>query len=499
MTTNAECRRDDMGEYDRVSFVSNPYRQEALSNPCRSMPAWQDVTVAAVARLTDEMLERAVIVGFIGAWLCDRAVEAGASPYDAQEPARFAAVVAVCAYLEVRLRRSSKRNRQTMRAFRVQRDKITGKQKMVPMDEEDVEKIMGGDGGKRRERRRVLGEGKGEGQGQGEGKAEKEKEKEGVVGVGKVGGVARVPEGLGGFGLPERIKTVDVINDAASKGEIPKEVAEEVAGMVEALIGEEDKDESTSSSSSSSSSSSRSSGTGVDTKSPATVMRTPEDEDAAETPEENTVAAATAASGKTKGSALSPPLPPVGGGPMVMSPGQLGASPVGSIMFNASVKQLFDGFRSRLTLITACLCYVTSPDLNLWAPVAGGLVCDLLFIVHQRNGLARFLEAAGVVTAAERGAGPATDAQIKRAQMKLLKRDLDRRRRALAGQLMVWTLHFFTHSFARPRVCVRARVRFCVHDTARASPPPFVSAPLPSARVVRRGGGVGDGVCTMPA
>lgn len=127
----------------------------------------------------------------------------------------------------------------------------------------------------------------------------------------------------------------------------------------------------------------------------------------------------------------------------MMSPGQLGASPVGSIMFNASVKQFFDGFRSRLTLVTACLCYVTSQDLNLWAPVAGGLACDLLFIVHQRNGMTRFLEAAGVATAAERGAGPATDAQIKRAQMKLLKRDLDRRRRALAGQLMVWIFYYF--------------------------------------------------------
>lgn len=182
----------------------------------------------------------------------------------------------------------------------------------------------------------------------------------------------------------------------------------------------------------------------MDTKSPATVMTTSvDDEDAAETTEKNTVAAPVAASGKPNGSAPSPPPSPVDGAPTVMSPGQLGASPVGSIMFNASVKQFFDGFRSRLTLVTACLCYVTSQDLNLWAPVAGGLACDLLFIVHQRNGMTRFLEAAGVATAAERGAGPATDAQIKRAQMKLLKRDLDRRRRALAGQLMVWIFYYF--------------------------------------------------------
>ena len=105
-------------------------------------------------------------------------------------------------------------------------------------------------------------------------------------------------------------------------------------------------------------------------------------------------------------------------------------------MFNASVKQFFDGFRSRLTLVTACVCYVTAPEMNLWAPVAGGLVCDLLFILHQRNGMSRFLDAAGVKPAEGGGGGPATDKQIKKAQMKLLKRDLDRRRRALAGQLM---------------------------------------------------------------
>jgi hypothetical protein len=31
------------------------------------------------------------------------------------------------------------------------------------------------------------------------------------------------------------------------------------------------------------------------------------------------------------------------------------------------VKQFFDGFRSRVTLLTASLCYVTAPGMNLWA------------------------------------------------------------------------------------------------------------------------------------
>ena len=63
---------------------------------------WQDALVASVARLTDEMLERAVILGFLGTWLCDRAVEAGASPFDAEDPAKFAAIAAVYLYLEVK-------------------------------------------------------------------------------------------------------------------------------------------------------------------------------------------------------------------------------------------------------------------------------------------------------------------------------------------------------------------------------------------------------------
>ena len=61
-----------------------------------------------MARLTDEMLERAVIVGFLGTWLCDRSVEAGADFEDVQEPAKLAAIALCYLYLEVRLRRTSR-------------------------------------------------------------------------------------------------------------------------------------------------------------------------------------------------------------------------------------------------------------------------------------------------------------------------------------------------------------------------------------------------------
>ena len=108
-------------------------REEALSNPCRSMPAWQDGLVACVARLTDEMLERAVVIGFLGAWIGDRAVEAGAEPYEVEGAAMYAAVACCLAFFEVRAQRRRARERNAMRAFRVQRDEITGKQKMVPM------------------------------------------------------------------------------------------------------------------------------------------------------------------------------------------------------------------------------------------------------------------------------------------------------------------------------------------------------------------------------
>ena len=118
-------------------------REEALSNPCRSMPAWQDALVAAVARLTEEMLERAVVLGFIAAWVADRAVEAGAEPYDVEAPARWVAVAAAAAYLEIRLRRDAARRKSAVRAFRVERGP-DGKQKMIPMDEEEIEATMMG-------------------------------------------------------------------------------------------------------------------------------------------------------------------------------------------------------------------------------------------------------------------------------------------------------------------------------------------------------------------
>ena len=102
-------------------------------------------------------------------------------------------------------------------------------------------------------------------------------------------------------------------------------------------------------------------------------------------------------------------------------------------MFNQSVKQFFDGFRSRVTLVSQCLCFATAADANLWGPIAGGLACDVLFIAYQRLCMSRFFDAAGV--APPRGR-PATEREIKKTQMTLLRRDLERRRSALAGKLM---------------------------------------------------------------
>ena len=139
-----------LGKMDKIQRALAKYqREEALSNPCRSMPAYQDALVAATARLTDEMLERAVVLGFLGMWIRDRAVEAGLEPYEASEPAKYVAVVLVYLYLEVRLRSAARRGRQTMRAFRVERDKITGKQKMVPMDENELDAATRAKGGAR--------------------------------------------------------------------------------------------------------------------------------------------------------------------------------------------------------------------------------------------------------------------------------------------------------------------------------------------------------------
>ena len=91
---------DKLSEYRTA--LAKYQREEALSNPCRSMPGWQDGLVACVARLTDEMLERAVVLGFLGTWIADRAVEAGLEPYDVEAPAMYAAVAACLGEQHVR-------------------------------------------------------------------------------------------------------------------------------------------------------------------------------------------------------------------------------------------------------------------------------------------------------------------------------------------------------------------------------------------------------------
>jgi hypothetical protein len=118
--------------------LARAQREETLSNPCRSMPLARDFAVAAVSRLADEMLERAVLVGFLSSWIADRAVETGLEPYEATDPAKYIAIALLYAYLEVRLRRDAARDRQRIRAFRVDTDPATGKQTIRPMRETEL-------------------------------------------------------------------------------------------------------------------------------------------------------------------------------------------------------------------------------------------------------------------------------------------------------------------------------------------------------------------------
>ena len=344
---------DKLSEYRTA--LAKYQREEALSNPCRSMPGWQDGLVACVARLTDEMLERAVVLGFLGTWIADRAVEAGLEPYDVEAPAMYAAVAACLVFFEVRIQRRRKRAKDAMRAFRVQRDALTGKQKMVPMTDDEVKALMT--------------------------KGVKEFEKEKTNADDTRGGPGDVPEGMGGVGLP-----------VAEKATVKTEA--EVADLVEAVTAEE-----------------KPIGDPSKPKADAEPL---------------------------KPKVPMPPGPPM---PLGLAPGGPDRlNPVGSLMFNADVKRTLDGFRSRITLLTQCACFVTAPALvgtnvpNLFAPIAGGLVCDLLFIAHQRLAMRRLFEDAEYEMPT--GGAPPADAEIKKAQMKLLKKDLDRRRRVMANVLM---------------------------------------------------------------
>ena len=348
---------DKLSEYRTA--LAKYQREEALSNPCRSMPGWQDGLVACVARLTDEMLERAVVLGFLGTWIADRAVEAGLEPYDVEAPAMYAAVAACLVLFEVRIQRRRKRAKDAMRAFRVQRDALTGKQKMVPMTDDEVKALMT--------------------------KGVKEFEKDKTNADDTRGGPVDVPEGLGGVGLP-----------VAEKATVKTEA--EVADLVEAVTAEGNADDEP-----------------IETTSKPKADAEP-----------------------LKPKVPMPPGPPM---PLGLAPGGPDRlNPVGSLMFNADVKRTLDRFRSRITLLTQCVCFVTAPALvgtnvpNLFAPIAGGLVCDLLFIAHQRLAMRRLFEDAEYEMPT--GGAPPKDAEIKKAQMKLLKKDLDRRRRVMANVLM---------------------------------------------------------------
>ena len=348
---------DKLSEYRTA--LAKYQREEALSNPCRSMPGWQDGLVACVARLTDEMLERAVVLGFLGTWIADRAVEAGLEPYDVEAPAMYAAVAACLVFFEVRIQRRRKRAKDAMRAFRVQRDALTGKQKMVPMTDDEVKALMT--------------------------KGVKEFEKEKTNADDTRGAPGDVPEGLGGVGL-----------SVAEKATVKTEA--EVADLVEAVTAEGNADDEP-----------------IETTSKPKADAEP-----------------------LKPKVPMPPGPPM---PLGLAPGGPDRlNPVGSLMFNADVKRTLDRFRSRITLLTQCVCFVTAPALvgtnvpNLFAPIAGGLVCDLLFIAHQRLAMRRLFEDAEYEMPT--GGAPPKDAEIKKAQMKLLKKDLDRRRRVMANVLM---------------------------------------------------------------
>ena len=267
----------------------------------------------------------------------------------------YAAVAACLAFFEVRAQRRRRRERDSMRAFRVQRDKITGKQKMVPMTEEEVKALMT------------------------KGVAEFEKDKVKKDSKDTETTAARdggdVPKGLGGVGLPVAEKAV-------------RRTEEEVADLVGAVTESEP------------------------------VL----DDDARDPSNEP-----------------KPPTPPV---PVAATPATPpnGLDPVGSVMLGANVKRTLDGVRSRITLFAQCACFITAPALaggtvpNLFAPVVSGLACDLLFIAHQRLAMRRLFADADCEMPG--GFKPPRDAEIKKAQMKLLKKDLDRRRRVMASRLM---------------------------------------------------------------
>ena len=140
-TRASEVERDDVRMFDRVlePYVEGLAKyevEEAMGNPCKSQPWWNDIGAAFVSRVADEMLERAVALTLGAKWIADRACEAGVEPYDAKVPSEVAVVVLALVALEFRLKRA--RSASRVRAFRVERNKVTGKQTLVPLSEDEL-------------------------------------------------------------------------------------------------------------------------------------------------------------------------------------------------------------------------------------------------------------------------------------------------------------------------------------------------------------------------
>ena len=96
------------------------------------------------SRLTDEMLGRAVVLGFLGAWIRDRAVEGGAEPFEAEDPSPYVAAVLVCLRTSrcVCAARGAGNEADDARVRVQGAIRSRGKQKMVPMTEEEVKALM---------------------------------------------------------------------------------------------------------------------------------------------------------------------------------------------------------------------------------------------------------------------------------------------------------------------------------------------------------------------
>ena len=132
------------GEEWGVEAALGVYAREAsLNNPCVDMNVFMDCTIAIVARIAETFV-LAFSIGFLFSWITERGVEFGYDVFEIEQVTKWIALALVVAGNEVLIYRRGSTRKKMMRAYKVTRDPITGKEKMEEITSDETKRKGGG-------------------------------------------------------------------------------------------------------------------------------------------------------------------------------------------------------------------------------------------------------------------------------------------------------------------------------------------------------------------